>query len=54
VGLAYDDSRIFGLSNWTEYGATHDLVNLEWQAPKANYGSLWFAINNVAPATLLI
>lgn len=52
VGLAYDDSRIFGLSNWTEYGATHDLVNLEWQAPKANYQGVYgLAINNVAPAT---
>jgi hypothetical protein len=53
VGLAYDDSRIFGLSNWSEYGATHDLVNLEWQAPEANYHGVYgFAINNAAPATI--
>ena len=52
VGLAYDDSRIFGLSNWSEYGATHDLVMLEWQAPKAKYtGTYGFAINNTAPAS---
>ncbi len=51
MGLSYDDSRIFGLSNWSEYGATHDLVNLEWNASMANYlGDYGFAINNAAPA----
>lgn len=52
MGLTYDDMRIFGLSNWKQWGATHDLVNLEWKAPEANYvGDYGFAINNTAPAS---
>lgn len=52
MGLTYDDMRIFGLSNWKQWGATHDLVNLEWNAPEANYvGDFGFAINNTAPAS---
>jgi hypothetical protein len=52
MGLTYDDMRIFGLSNWKQWGATHDIVNLEWKAPDANYvGAYGFAINNTAPAT---
>jgi hypothetical protein len=52
MGLAYDDSRIFGLSNWKQWGATHDIVNLEWNLPGANYiGDYGIAINNAAPAT---
>jgi hypothetical protein len=52
MGLTYDDMRIFGLSNWSQYGATHDIVNLEWKAPSVKYaGDYGFAINNAAPAT---
>jgi hypothetical protein len=52
MGLSYDDMRIFGLSNWSQYGATHDIVNLEWKAPAAKYaGDFGFAINNAGPAT---
>jgi hypothetical protein len=52
MGLTYDDMRIFGLSNWKQWGATHDIVNLEWKAPQAKYaGDFGFAINNTAPAT---
>jgi hypothetical protein len=52
MGLSYDDMRIFGLSNWKQWGATHDIVNLEWNVPGANYiGDYGFAINNTAPAT---
>jgi len=52
MGLTYDDMRIFGLSNWKQWGATHDLVNLEWKVPGANYvGDYGFAINNTAPAS---
>jgi hypothetical protein len=52
MGLSYDDMRIFGLSNWSQWGATHDLINLEWKVPGAKYtGDYGFAINNAAPAT---
>jgi len=53
MGLSYDDMRIFGLSNWTQWGATHDIVNLEWKVPAAKYtGYYGFAVNNTAPATV--
>jgi len=53
MGLSYDDMRIFGLSNWTQYSATHDIVNLEWKVPSAKYaGDYGFAVNNAAPATV--
>jgi len=53
MGLSYDDMRIFGLSNWSQWGATHDIVNLEWKVPSAKYvGDYGFAINNAAPATV--
>jgi hypothetical protein len=52
MSLSYDDMRIFGLSNWSQWGATHDLVNLEWKAPAAKYiGYYGFAVNNAAPAS---
>lgn len=52
MSLTYDDMRLFGLSNWSQWGATHDLINLEWNIPNANYsGDYGFAINNTAPAT---
>ncbi|HPS63371.1 MAG TPA: hypothetical protein PLK82_09945 [Bacteroidales bacterium] len=50
--LIYDDSRILGNSNWGPKGATHDMVLLQWEAPKAGYkGDLGIAINNSAPAS---
>ena len=53
MGLSYDDMRIFGLSNWSEWGATHDIVKLEWKVPSVKYiGDYGFAINNTAPATV--
>lgn len=52
MALAYDDSRIFGLSNWSEWGATHDIVNVEWNVPGGKYiGDYGIAINNIAPAS---
>jgi hypothetical protein len=52
MGLSYDDMRIFGLSNWKQWGATHDIVNLEWKVPGAKYnGDYGFAVNNAAPAS---
>ena len=50
--LAYDDERLLGVSNWSMWGATHDLLLAQWEAPGANYkGDFGFAVNNVAPAS---
>ena len=50
--LVYDDERFLGMSNWSMWGATHDAVVAQWQAPKAYYrGDFGVAINNLAPAT---
>ena len=50
--LAYDDERFLGLSNWSMWGATHDIVLAQWEAPGINYrGDFGFAVNNVAPAS---
>ncbi|MEI6681431.1 MAG: hypothetical protein WCO44_02325 [Bacteroidota bacterium] len=50
--LVYDDSRLFGNSNWSQKGATHDVGILQWEAVSAGYkGDLGFAINNTAPVT---
>lgn len=50
MALTYDDMRIFGLSNWKQQGATHDIVNLEWKATAKYLGYYGFAVNNQAPA----
>jgi hypothetical protein len=51
MDLSYDDQRLIGSSNWRQWGATHDLVMLQWEVKKAGYtGDLGFAINNTAPA----
>jgi hypothetical protein len=55
MGLVYDDSRLIGLSNWKQWGATHDIVNLEWGVPNANYvGDYGIAINNISPASAFL
>jgi hypothetical protein len=52
VVLSYDDQRVLGASNWKEWGATHDIVNLMWEVAGYNYkGDFGFAVNNMAPAT---
>jgi hypothetical protein len=51
--LAYDDERFFGASNWSMWGATHDVVILQWENPGINYsGHFGIGVNNVAPATI--
>jgi len=50
--LVYDDSRLFGNSNWSPKAASHDVAVLEWTASVSGYkGDLGLAINNSAPAT---
>ncbi|MEI7662625.1 MAG: alginate export family protein [Bacteroidota bacterium] len=50
--LVYDDARLFGNSNWSPKGATHDVALLQWEAARAGYrGDFGFAINNTAPAS---
>jgi hypothetical protein len=50
--LSYDDQRVLGVSNWKEWGATHDAVNLEWEIAGYNYqGDFGFAVNNMAPVS---
>jgi hypothetical protein len=53
VELVYDDQRFIGASNWSTWGASHDVVVAQWQAPEIRYkGDFGFAVNNIAPATL--
>ncbi|MDP4281226.1 MAG: alginate export family protein [Bacteroidota bacterium] len=51
IELSYDDNRFIGTSNWSMWGATHDLIMAQWQCPNGNYsGDLGIAVNNMAPA----
>lgn len=48
--LSYDDERFLGVSNWSMWGATHDIMSAQWEAPGAGYkGDVGLAINNIAP-----
>jgi hypothetical protein len=50
--LIYDDARLFGNSNWSPKGATHDVALVQWEVAKESYrGDFGFAINNTAPTT---
>ena len=50
--VAYDDERLFGSSNWSPWGATHDIVIAQYEAPGGTLkGDAGFAVNNIAPAT---
>ena len=50
--LVYDDERFFGASNWSMWGATHDVLLVQWESPGIKYkGDFGFAVNNIAPAT---
>ena len=50
--LAYNDERLLGTSSWSMWGATHDIILVQWEVPGIKYrGDFGFAINNVAPAT---
>ncbi|MFZ4521196.1 MAG: alginate export family protein [Bacteroidales bacterium] len=49
--VSYDDERLFGVSNWSMWGATHDIVIAQYESPVGNLkGDAAFAINNIAPA----
>ena len=51
--LVYDDQRFLGNANWSPWGATHDVVVLQWETPGINYtGHFGFGVNNIAPATI--
>ena len=53
--VVYDDERIFGASNWSMWGATHDIVIAQLDAPgKFLKADLGFAINNIAPASIFL
>ena len=50
--VAYDDERLLGLSNWSMWGATHDIVIGQYESSGGTLkGDAGFAINNTAPAT---
>jgi hypothetical protein len=50
--LSYDDERLLGVSNWSMWGATHDIILVQLEKPGINYkGDFGFAVNNIAPAT---
>ena len=50
--VSYDNQRIFGLSNWSMWGATHDILIAQYEhKQKKIWGNLGFAVNNIAPAT---
>jgi len=53
--VVYDDERLFGSSNWSMWGATHDIVIAQVEAPGiTNRTDLAFAINNVAPSPIYL
>jgi hypothetical protein len=53
--LIYDDGRLFGNSNWSTRGTSHDVGIIEWQDKARNYrGDFGFAINNAAPASIFL
>ncbi len=50
--VSYDDERIFGLSNWSMWGATHDIVIAQYEQKSRGYwGNFGLAANNIAPAS---
>ena len=50
--VVFDDERIFGSSNWSMWGATHDIIIAQYeQKSKGYWGNFGFAVNNIAPAT---
>ncbi|MEI7980216.1 MAG: alginate export family protein [Bacteroidota bacterium] len=50
--IAYDDERLFGLSNWTMWGTTHDALIAQFDQKKRGYwGHIGFSVNNIAPPT---
>jgi hypothetical protein len=50
--VAYDDERIFGVSNWSMWGATHDIVIAQYESPLGTMkGDAGFAVNNIAPVS---
>ncbi|MGE5425163.1 MAG: hypothetical protein ACM3N9_07350, partial [Syntrophothermus sp.] len=47
MAISYDDQRLFGYSNWKQWGATHDLLMIQTAAPGINYkADFGFAVNN--------
>ncbi len=52
IELSYDDQRFIGMSNWTNYGASHDVLVAQWEVEKVAYkGDFGFAVNNMAPSS---
>ncbi|HTX87435.1 MAG TPA: alginate export family protein [Bacteroidales bacterium] len=50
--LKYDDQRFIGVSDWTMWGASHDVLMAQWEVAGAGYkGDFGLAINNMAPAS---
>jgi hypothetical protein len=50
--LVYDDERLLGSSNWSMWGATHDILIAQYDRIAANLkADAGFAVNNTAPAT---
>ncbi|MEI7726612.1 MAG: alginate export family protein [Bacteroidota bacterium] len=48
--VAYDDERLFGVSNWSMWGATHDILIAQYESQLGNMkGDAGFAVNNIAP-----
>jgi len=50
--VVYDDERLFGASNWSMWGATHDILIAQWDPTDHKIkGDFGFAVNNIAPAS---
>ncbi len=50
--VIYDDERLFGLSNWSMWGATHDIMILHFRNQNIPlWSDLGFAVNNIAPVS---
>ncbi len=52
--VVYDDERLLGASNWNMWGATHDIIILQWDQGNKGRSDFGLAVNNLAPASAFL